>query len=893
MPLPNWWEVTTPHRDIIEGRFDESVFAADLGNVLIGNAPVEYQDGATFFQKTFLTKGLEELFTTVWKRLSGSGKGQAVIQLQTPFGGGKTHALLGLYHMFGSKVDLSHTDIIKQMLEKTGSIEMPKVKVAAFVGTHADALGGRTPWGEIAYQLGCYDIVKEHDQKRIAPGKERLLEVLEKSGPTLILIDELLQYIVKKDRAEKIDQIEQGQTVAFMQEMTEAVASMPQTALVVTLPSSVLEQYDEQAEKALHQFQRVIGRVETIYTPVEGVEIYEIIRKRLFENLGDRRIHAKVAQWYFSLYHELHEDVPPDVKSVEYRNKIERSYPFHPELIDVLRERWGSYSSFQRTRGVLRLLAEAIGDLYKKRKPGLLIHSSMIPLDNPAMRREFIKHIGNEYDAIIAADIGEPDSKAPQIDRQMGSEYAKQSIATSLATAVFLYSFSGGTRKGMNLRELRVAVLREGIPKTIIGDAVKHLEEELWFFHSSSGLYAFKNQANINRVIIDREEQVKVEEIAAELRTIINRYIGSEIETFIWPRLSSDIPDTRKIKLILLPFELPHPGTKCDSFIEELFRQAGAGYRVYKNGLLILAVDDNIALNLKKSIKRHLALISIQSSPEMQNRITKNDLADLSRKIIEVKNQITYELFLTYRYLAYLNGEGVRWIDLGQPSSGSQNTLSSRVKDFLVNEEILLERISPRVLVNYTKLGPRDEKRINDIFEMFLKIPNLPLLWNQETLYGAIRLGVTDSVFGLKKNGEVTYGEQLFDVDGEMSLIGPDLAKELIGRQVAEPGPEMITTGTAIPTATDKTAEHEPNQATGKIESLPKHLTLSAIIPWDKISSIVGGVIGPLKAKDAQLKIKVEVTAISEKGFDRTTLDTRIKETLQQIGAQIEIWQED
>jgi len=675
--------------------------------------------------------------------------------------------------------------------------------------------------------------------------------------------------------------------------MTEAIATTPQTALVVTLPSSVLEQYDEQAEKALHQFQRVTGRVETIYTPVEGIEVYEIIRKRLFEDLGDRRIHAKVAQWYFSLYHELREDVLPEVKSVEYRNKIESSYPFHPELIDVLQERWGSYSSFQRTRGVLRLLAEAIGDLYKKRKPGLLIHSSMIPLNNPAMRREFIKHIGNEYDAIIAADIGEPDSKAPQIDRQMGSEYAKQSIATSLATAVFLYSFSGGTRKGMNLRELRVAVLREGIPKTIIGDAVKHLEEELWFFHSSTGLYAFKNQANINRVIIDREEQVKVEEITAELRTIISRSVGSEIETYIWPRLSGDIPDTRKIKLVLLPFDLPHPGESSDSFTEELYRQAGSGYRVYKNGVLILAVDDNVALNLKKSIKRYLALTSIQNSQEIQSRITKTDLADLSRKITEVKAQIPYELFLTYRYLAYLNSEGIRWIDLGQPSSGSQNTLSGRVKDFLINEELLLERISPRVLVNYIKLGPRDEKRLNDVYEMFLKIPNLPLLRHQETLYGAIRLGVTDNVFGLKKDGEVIYGEQLFDIDGEMSLIGSDLAKELIGKKVAEPGPEKTAAGTSTPTIRDESAEHGPDQATDITESLPKHLTLSAIVPWDKISGIVSGVIGPLKAKDAQLKIKVEVTAMSEQGFDRTTLDTRVKETLQQIGAQIEIWQED
>jgi len=893
MSLPNWWEVTTPHKDIIDGRFDESVFAADLGNVLIGNAPVEYQDGATFFQKTFLTKGLEELFLTVWMRLSGKGKGQAVIQLQTPFGGGKTHALLGLYHLFSSARDLSHTDIVKMMLDKTHSTDIPKVKVAAFVGTHADALGGRTPWGEIAGQLGCYDIVKEHDEKRIAPGKERLLEVLARSGPTLILIDELLEYIVKKDRAEKIDKITQGQTVAFLQEITEVVSITPQTALIITLPASVLEQYDEQAEKALNTLQRVSGRVETIYTPVDGIEIYEIIRKRLFENLGDKKVHARVAQKYFDLYQDLREDVSVEVKSVEYRHKIEVAYPFHPELIDVLRERWGSFSSFQRTRGVLRLLAEVIGILYRRQKPAALIQSSLVPLDVSTLRREFIKHIGPEYDAIITADIGESDSKAPQIDSKMGSEYGKYRIATSIATAVFVYSFSGSMRKGLNLRELRVAVLREGIPKTIIGDAVNHMVDELWYFHSSSGLYAFKNQPNINRVIIDTEEQIKAEEITTEIRALINRFAGSEIETFVWPRLSGDIPDSRKIKLVLLPFDLPHPGENSDSFIEELYRQAGSGYRVYKNGILILAVDDNVALNLKKSIKRYLALNSIQNSQEIQSRITKTDLADLSRKITEVKTQIPFQLFLTYRYLAHQTGEGIRWIDLGQPSSGSQNTLSGRVKDFLVSEELLLERVSPRVLVNFIKLGPKDEKCINDIYEMFLKIPNLPLLWNQETLYGAIRLGVSESTFGLKKDGEIIFGRPLFDVDGKMSLIGPDLAKELIGKKVAEPGSEKVSGETPTTSSTEKPEQHEPDQAIGKTEPLPKHLTLSAIIPWEKISGIASGVIGPLKARDAQLKIKVEVTAMSEQGFDRTTLDTRVKETLQQIGAQIEIWQED
>ena len=434
MKLPNWWEITTPHKDIIEGHFDESIFAADLGNVMAGNAPVEYMDGAMFYEKTYLTKGLKELLESVLQRISGKGTGQSVIQLQTPFGGGKTHSLLGLYHMFREGEKLSHIDAI-QTVKKTSKVKaFPKVKVAAFIGTHANALTDKTPWGEIADQLGVYDLVKEDDKARISPGKAKILKMLEKAGTSLILMDELMEYVVKKDRAEDIQNMVMGQTLAFLQELTEAVATTKTSVLVITLPAST-QVYDTNAIQSLNKLQTVSGRVESIVQPVEGIEIYEVIRKRLFEDLGPQKEHAKVAQQFFSLYHELGESVPAEYKTAEYRSKIEMAYPFHPELIDVLYERWGSFTTFQRTRGVLRLLALALGDLYEKRLPAGLIQSSMMPLDNSSVKREFIKHIGNEFDSVVAADIGEKGAKAPQIDRAMGSEYQKQKIATSLATS--------------------------------------------------------------------------------------------------------------------------------------------------------------------------------------------------------------------------------------------------------------------------------------------------------------------------------------------------------------------------------------------------------------------------------------------------------------------------
>ena len=205
--------------------------------------------------------------------------------------------------------------------------------MAAFAGTTADVVSGRTLG--IAFQLGYYDLVKEHDRQRVAPGKERIKEILEKAGPSLILMDELLQYIVKASQVEQLAKVTKGQTLSFLQELSEAVAVSEKCVLVLALPASGLELYSEEAEKALAQIQKVSGRVESIYVPVEGMEIYEVIRKRLLDDCGEKNVHKQVAESYFRLYQSLGNDARGS-PGISYREKIEKAYPFHPELIDVL-----------------------------------------------------------------------------------------------------------------------------------------------------------------------------------------------------------------------------------------------------------------------------------------------------------------------------------------------------------------------------------------------------------------------------------------------------------------------------------------------------------------------------------------------------------------------------
>jgi len=299
MSLPNWWQVVEPSRDIKEGRIREANFAADLGDVVSGKAPIEYTDAITFFKRTYLTKGLKNLLENVLLRLA-EGKGDPVIQLQTPFGGGKTHSLVALYHAVKNRQEIDYLEPIS---------ELPKpenAKVVVFVGTLADPLRGRTPWGEIAYQLGAYEKIEEHDKKRISPGKELLDEILGKD-PVLILMDELVEYVVKaKDFADQI--------YAFSQEITELVRVKNNACLVCTLPSSA--PYGEVGERALNQLQRIFGRVESVYSPVEGEEIYEIIRRRLFEDIGQEKVRKEVAQSYFEIYQRLGSDAPSQPREI-------------------------------------------------------------------------------------------------------------------------------------------------------------------------------------------------------------------------------------------------------------------------------------------------------------------------------------------------------------------------------------------------------------------------------------------------------------------------------------------------------------------------------------------------------------------------------------------------
>ena len=876
MALQNWWQVTTPHKDIREGRLNEAIFAADLGDVVYGNAPMEYKDANIFFQRTYLTEGLKKLLENVLSQLNGE-KGDPVIQLQTPFGGGKTHALLSLYHAVKNRESVNHLDVISKL-------NKPKnAKVVVFVGTQADPIKGKTPWGEIAHQLGVYEKVKAHDEKRRSPGKEILNEVLG-DNPVLILIDELVEYAVKaKDFAEQIS--------AFSQELTETVKSKDKCCLVCTLPSSA--PYGEEGERSLNELQRIYGRVEAVYTPVEGVEIYEVIRKRLFDDFVDEKTRKKVAQSYFDLYQKLGTDVPPEVREIEYRERIEHAYPFHPELIDVLYERWGSYSTFQRTRGVLRLLAQVVADQYNRKVASPLIQSSLVNLGDQAIRREFVKHIGNEYDSVIAADIAGKNAKAPRIDKEMGSEYEKYGIATGIATSVFLYSFSGAEKKETTLPRIRISLLREGIPHTIVGDAISKLEEELWYFHSEKKQYAFRNQPNLNRVILQKEETISDSKIKEKLKESTQKNVGRAFEIYLWPESSSDVQDNKSLKLSILSPEFLCDDEKIKKLADEIFEKAGSGFRVYKNTLFLLAMDGVQYLSLSKSLKRFLALEDILNDKNFLVALAKESQDELKKKFKDVEKEIPFKLLTAYRYLGLLGETGLEWKDMGIPTIGSSGSISERVKQYLKDQERILSRLTPKYIIDKTFAKDENEKSLRDIYELSLKTPGMPIPEDDNVLYEAVKEGVRNGFIGVREGIEVYHKQEVKPTLDSVILRG-EVAKRIKEKETEKTGETLTPTLGSLPTENGKAEETEKKEsAQGKEGKKVTRLTLRAKIPWDKFASLISGVIRPLKDKGLPPDITIEIKADSEEGFDRTTLDSKVKETLQQIGAEIENWKEE
>jgi predicted AAA+ superfamily ATPase len=389
MSLKPWREVIVPHPDVLSGTFQQAEFAADLTAVHSGKATPEYGDAQAFYERTFITEGMGRLLTQVSQRLNGKG-GEPVIQLQTAFGGGKTHTLLAVYHLASRKCALNNLAGIPELLDQSVLLDVPQSRVAVLDGT-AHAPGQpwkhgkqtiRTLWGELAWQLGKaegFGLVQEADANGTSPGKDVLTELLTRFAPCVVLIDELVVYMRQFVESQPLSGGTYDSNLSFVQALTEAAKLVPNASVLASLPESG-QAGGPRGVAALMALEAVFNRVQALWKTVAPEEAFEIVRRRLFEQIRDGKARDQVCRAFADAYVGEGAKLPQETQESRYFDRMMQSYPIHPEVFAQLYEEWTTIEGFQRTRGVLKLMAKVIYRLWQDENKDLMILPGILPL---------------------------------------------------------------------------------------------------------------------------------------------------------------------------------------------------------------------------------------------------------------------------------------------------------------------------------------------------------------------------------------------------------------------------------------------------------------------------------------------------------------------------------
>ena len=700
-----WREVVEPHQDVATGEFQQAEFAADLGKVHAGSAPAEYRDPQQFFSRTYLTEGLSTLLIGAAKRLSGGG-GDPVVELQTNFGGGKTHSMLALYHMAGGTPaqDLSGLD---QLLEKSGLAVPANIKRAVLVGTSRgpqDVLNAtgerkiRTTWGELAWQLGgeeAFDMIAENDAKGIAPGSNLLEAIFRKYSPCLILIDEWVAYLRQIYRVEGLPSGSFDANLSFVQSLTEAVKASPGTLLVASLPASQIEVGGEGGQEALARLKQTFSRVESSWRPASQEESYEIVRRRLFKDIPGDKFHHRdnTLKQFAKLYRENANDFPQGCADEDYRRKLEKAYPIHPELFDQLYTSWGSLEKFQRTRGVLRLMAQVIHELWMNADPSVMIMPGSVSVSSPRVEPELLHYLDVSWQSIIAADVDGTAATPYKVD-QAAPNLNRYSATRRIARAIFMGTAPTHAQQntGLDDKQINLGVVQPGEKPAIFGDALRRLTNQAKFMHADLGRYWYSMSASLNRIAADKagqlDEQLVLMEIDRELAKYINAIAdrGHFDTVQVAPASSAEVPDEAGgVRAVVLGVAHPHNGREgSDALIEarEMFLQRGSTPRVYRNMLVFIAAEARQLDNLKDAVRSALAWGEIVKEKDRLN-LTQSDDALARAKLVEANETVKTRLKRGL-VLSPLSGPGERTgrgrVGLGQ-GAGARRPAGTRQQE--------------------------------------------------------------------------------------------------------------------------------------------------------------------------------------------------------------------
>ncbi len=786
--LTPWREVVNPHQDVAGGRYQQAEFAADLWQVHLGEGSSEYLSPSEFYRRTYLTDSLKQLLSGAMQRLSGKG-GDPVLQLQTTFGGGKTHSMLALYHLFsGATVnELSGMDTIAQ---DTGIASLPPVNRVVLVGnrispgnpvTKADGTKVRTLWGELAWQLGraaggeaearrAYERVRADDERATNPG-DVLRELLNQYAPSLILIDEWVAYARQLHDEGDLPAGNFETQFTFAQALSESAKLARECLLVISLPASDATESphaqtdDEEVggrrgRAALSRLGNVLGRVDSSWRPASAEESFEIVRRRLFQPIVDPSNFAtrdNVARAFCDLYRASHQEFPPECAEGDYEKRIKAAYPIHPEVFERLYTDWSTLRRFQRTRGVLRFMATVIHNLWEKGDRNPLILPAHVPMDDPRVQTELMRYLPENWLPVIERDIDGINALPLRIDREV-SNLGKYSACRRVARSIYLGSapIPAAANQGIEDRWIKLGCVIPGESPAVFGDAMRRLGSKATYLYQDGVRYWYSTQPTVANLAESRADEYRrkrdkvEEEIARRLQAdLINR--GDFNKVHLLPSSGHDVQDDQEVSLVILGPNYPHTreggsGSRAITASKSILESRGNAPRLFRNTLVFLAADETRLQELEDGVRQFLAWQSILTDKEPLD-LPPHQVRQAESQLNSAENAVCARIGETYQWLLVPEQKTSRPdLEWQAIRLSGQGALADRACRRMRNDELLLTSFAGTRLcmeLDRVPLWRGDHVSIRQLVEDFARYPYLPRLKEPAVLLNAIRDGLS------------------------------------------------------------------------------------------------------------------------------------------------------
>ncbi len=777
--LKPWREVVTPHKDVASGRYQQAEFAADLWQVYIGEGTDEYKKPVEFFQRTSLTESLKRLLAGAVLRLSGQG-GDPVVQLQTNFGGGKTHSMLALYHLF-SGAPTSDLAGIDAVMQAAGAKSVPAAKRVVLVGnrispgnpvTKPDGTKICTLWGELAWQVGgkkAFARLKADDEKATSPG-DVLRELFVEYGPCLILIDEWVAYARQLHDQQDLPAGSFETQFTFAQLLTESAKLAGNCLLVISLPASDTtgsphtqaddsEVGGQRGREALDRLRNVVGRLETSWRPATAEEGFEIVRRRLFEPLADQSNFKErdvVCRAFAEMYRTQHQEFPPECRNADYEQRLKAAYPIHPEVFDRLYTDWSALVKFQRTRGVLRLMAAVINSLWEKGDRNPLILPANIAIDDPRVQFELTRYLPDNWPPVIEKDVDGPGSLPLRLDAELPN-LGKFAACRRVARAIYLGSAptASAAHRGIEDRRVKLGCVMPGETPTVFGDALRRLAGAATFLYQDGLRYWYSTQPTVSKLAEDRAKQLKhdpdkvVHEIDSRLRADLRR-MGDFNKVHPLPQSSQDVPDELDARLVVLRIDAPYSkeqGNAAENAARTILETRGNTPRLYRNTLVFLAADKTRLQDLDEVARRYIAWQSILAE-KVTLDLTPHQVKQAETQLASADSTVATRLPETYQWLLVPEqGSPQAPIEWQAIRLSGQDALAARASRKLRSEELLVAGFAAtrlRMELDRVPLWRNDrDVAVRQLVEDFARYPYLPRLKDTSVLLAAVREGVS------------------------------------------------------------------------------------------------------------------------------------------------------